>query len=124
MRATFTQVPLSFAHAKGRRLKEVFALVDESTRQPLHDPISRVLHEGRAITLGGRALLIARDGTEKAILQVGAPIRNLDGHVLGIALVFREVPCLRAAPEEAPEQRLEDLLDTCGQVAHPTQSQT
>ena len=110
--------------AKGRRLKDVFALVDESTRQPLPDPISKVLHEGRAITLGGQALLIAKDGTEKAILQVGAPIRNPDGHVLGIALVFREVPSARPASKEAPEQRFEDLLDACQAVAHPTPSET
>jgi PAS domain S-box-containing protein len=110
--------------AKGRRLKEVFALLDESTRQPLQDPISRVLHEGRAITLGGRALLIARDGTEKAILQVGAPICNPDGHVLGVALIFREVPSVGAAAKEAPEQRFEDLLDACQEIAKPTQTPT
>ena len=88
------------------------------------DPIGRVLHEGRAITLGGRALLIATDGTEKALLQVGAPIRNPDGKVLGIGLVFREVPSSRPAPEEAREERFKDLLGECQEVAHPTQSQT
>lgn len=110
--------------AKGRRLKEVFALVDESTRQPLPDPISRVLHEGRAVTLGGRALLISKDGTEKAIFQVGSPIRSPDGRVLGIALVFREAPLVREAREEAPAQRFEEFLDTCPEVVHPTPSQT
>jgi PAS domain S-box-containing protein len=112
------------AEAKGRRLKEVFALVDESTRQPLQDPIGRVLHEGRAITLGGRALLIAKDGTEKAILQVGAPIRTPDGNILGIGLVFREVRSSRPAPEAAREERFKDLLDESQEVVHPTQSQT
>ena len=79
------------SQAQGRRLKEIFSLLDESTRQPLQDPIGRVLHEGRAVTLGGPALLIAKNGIEKTILHVGAPVRHPDGTILGIALIFREV---------------------------------
>jgi PAS domain-containing protein len=107
----------SLAH--GRRLKEVFALLDGSTRQPLQDPIGRVLHERRAVTLGGPALLIAKDGIEKTIFPVGAPIRHHDGTMLGIALIFREVIPGRQALEEQREEKIESLLDVPDELVPP-----
>ena len=105
--------------AQGRRLKEVFALLDESTRQPLQDPIGRVLHERRPVTLGEPALLIGKNGIEKTIRLVGAPIRHPDGTVLGIALIFREVVPGRQALEEQLEEKFDTALDVPDELVPP-----
>src|SRR3990170_852960 len=36
--------------AKGKRLREVFNILNEATREPLEDPVTRSLREGRVIT--------------------------------------------------------------------------
>jgi PAS domain S-box-containing protein len=107
------------SQAKGRRLKEIFALLDESTRQPLQDPTGRVLHEGRTVTPGGPALLIGKNGIEKTIVHVGAPIRRADGAVVGVALIFREVGPGRRALEEQPEEKVESHLDKREEFMNP-----
>ena len=53
--------------AVGRPLKEVFRIVDESTRGPLECPGVTVLREGRVVELANHAVLLARDGTERPI---------------------------------------------------------
>jgi hypothetical protein len=107
------------SQAKGRRLKDIFSLLDESTRQPLQDPIGRVLHEGRTVTPGGPALLIGKNGIERTIVHVGAPIRHADGAVVGVALIFREVGPGRRALEEQPEEKVESHLDKREELMNP-----
>jgi len=47
--------------------------------------------------LANHTLLIAADGTERPIDDSGAPIRNRDGRVVGVVLVFRDVSERRRA---------------------------
>jgi signal transduction histidine kinase/ActR/RegA family two-component response regulator len=59
-----------------------------------------VLTEGVIVGLANRTLLIAADGTERPIDDSGAPIRNRDGHLVGVVLVFRDVSERRRAERE------------------------
>ena len=77
--------------ARGRPAQEVFRIVDEQRREAVEDPVSRVLSEGSGVGFGTTSLLIAHDGTERPIDQSGAPIRNRDGRLSGVVLVFRDV---------------------------------
>ena len=56
-----------------------------------------VLREGRVVSLVNHTVLIARDGTEKPIADIGAPIRDADGSIIGVALIFRDRSEERAA---------------------------
>jgi PAS domain S-box-containing protein len=85
------------AEALHRPLVEVFRIVSEATRAPMDNPVERVLREDRVVGLANHTLLIARDGTERAIADSGAPIRRSDGQIGGVVLVFRDHTAERAA---------------------------
>ncbi len=74
--------------AVGKPLAEIFTLVDEGTRRPVHDPLEHVLRREAAVTPNDRRLLIARDGREVAIAESFAPIRNDLGAITGVVVVF------------------------------------
>jgi PAS domain S-box-containing protein len=79
------------AGAAGRHLDEVFRIVNGKTRRPLASPAAKVLETGDQIGLANDTLLIAKDGTERQIADSGAPIRNAEGRIVGVVLVFRDV---------------------------------
>ena len=78
------------AEARGRSLHEVFPIVNERTRAPVENPVDRVLREGVVVGLANHTALRARDGTERPIADSGAPIRDREGRVHGVVLVFRD----------------------------------
>jgi PAS domain S-box-containing protein len=81
----------SAERALGRPSQEVFRVVDEQRREAVEDPVSRVLAEGTVVGFGNSSLLIASDGTERPIDQSGAPIRDGEGRLGGVVLVFKDV---------------------------------
>ena len=91
------------ADARGRPLPEVFRIVDENTGAPADSPVERVLREGVSVGLANHTALIARDGTSCAIADSGAPIRNTEGAIRGVVLVFRDQSEARAAERRLRE---------------------
>jgi len=77
--------------AAGIPLELVFKIINEETRQTVENPATRALREGLVVGLANHTLLIAKDGTERAIDDSAAPIRNANGEVAGVVLVFRDV---------------------------------
>jgi PAS domain S-box-containing protein len=86
--------------ARDRTCSDVFNIVNENTRRAVDNPVTRVLHEGMVVGLANHTLLIAADGTERPIDDSGAPIRNRDGRIVGVVLVFRDVSERRRAEAE------------------------
>src|SRR2546421_1492363 len=89
--------------AAGIPLELVFKIINEETRQTVENPATRALREGLVVGLANHTLLIAKDGTERAIDDSAAPIRNANGEVAGVVLVFRDVTDRRAAERELRE---------------------
>jgi PAS domain S-box-containing protein len=85
--------------ASGRPLSDVFHIVNEFTRQPAENPCERVLREGVVLGLANHTILIARDGSERAIDDSAAPIKDAVGRVSGAIFVFRDVTERRKAEE-------------------------
>jgi len=77
--------------AAGCPVATVFRIVNESTRQPVADPVTEVLINGAPVGLSNHIVLIARDGTEWVLDDGAAPIRDSAGSVIGAVLVFRDV---------------------------------
>ena len=97
--------------ASGRPLDEVFRIVNEHTRAAVESPVTKVLREGTIVGLANHTVLIARDGTELAIEDSGAPI--IDEKLVGVVLVFRDATAERAAERAllASERRFRAAVD-------------
>src|SRR5437870_13681587 len=77
--------------AGGRPLDAVFQIVNEETRNTVENPATRALREGVIVGLANHTLLISKDGTERPIDDSAAPIRDSQGNVAGVVLIFRDV---------------------------------
>lgn len=73
-----------------RLCSEVFRIIDEETQSPVKSPVDRVLRSGAIPRLANHTLLIRKDGSELPIDDSGAPIRESDGTVRGVVVVFRD----------------------------------
>ena len=91
------------AEASGRRLEEMFVILNEKTRQPVENPIVRVLSEGVLVGLANHTVLIGRNGAEIPVDDSAAPIMTSDGPVEGAVLVFRDVTDRRRTEHERSE---------------------
>lgn len=74
-----------------RPLKQVFHIVNAVTHEPVADPVEKVLQSGKIVGLANHTVLISRRGEEYQIADSGAPIRDDNGRILGVILVFRDV---------------------------------
>lgn len=89
--------------AVGRPLSEVFRIVDEGSRQAAESPVETVRRLGTVVGPAEHTILIRKDGAETAIDDSGAPIRDEDGTLTGIVLVFRDVTRQRREAEALRE---------------------
>jgi len=76
--------------AQGNSLEKIFQIINEKTRQIVENPVRRVMREGIVVGLANHSMLIAKNGTEYPIADSGAPIRNEEGDITGMVLVFRD----------------------------------
>jgi len=78
------------SEAKGKNLDVIFNIVNQETREKVENPVQKVLEAGSIIGLANHTLLLSRDGAEFMIADSGAPIRNEEGEITGMVLVFRD----------------------------------
>ncbi len=97
-------------------LDEIFRIVHETTREPVESPVTKVLRYGHVVGLANHTTLIARDGTEHSIDDSAAPIRDDDGQILGVVLVFHDITERRALEIERDrtERRKDEFLAMLG----------
>ncbi len=93
--------------AAGKPLEEVFRIINEQTRQPVENPVHRVLERGIVVGLANDTLLICRKGREWPIADSAAPIRGADGKILGVVLVFLEITERKRVEMQLREQARE-----------------
>ena len=103
----------SEAEAIGRPLEQVFCIINEDTRAEVENPVASALREGTVIGLANHSLLIARDGTERPITHSEATIRDEEGRITGVVLVFRDQSKERAAQKSLAdsESRYHSLFE-------------
>jgi diguanylate cyclase (GGDEF)-like protein/PAS domain S-box-containing protein len=98
------------AEAKGKKLREVFNILNEATREPLEDPVTRAIREGKVIAVSDHTVLVNRRGQEIAIQDSAAPIRDRSGKIIGAVMVFHDVSKERRLRRALAYQASHDAL--------------
>ncbi|MHB8382045.1 MAG: hybrid sensor histidine kinase/response regulator [Candidatus Binataceae bacterium] len=75
----------------------IFKIVQEGTRATEESPVDKVIRLGTIVGLSNHTLLIRKDGGEIPIDDSGSPIRDSDGSVRGVVLIFRDFSVHRTA---------------------------
>ncbi len=113
------QTGWSQEEAFGRSLQEVFCLVDEKTRDRCQNPVEKVLLSGQTELLAAPSVLINRNGRERIIADSGAPIRDRNGNMIGVVLVFRDITDeQRLSDELLKYEKLKSIGVLAGGIAH------
>jgi PAS domain S-box-containing protein len=100
------------SEASGRPLEEVFRIVNEETHRTVENPVEKVLRTGVVVGLANHTALISKDGSSTPIDDSAAPIRERDGPIQGVVLVFRDVTEQRAA--QHAKARLAAIVEHSG----------
>jgi PAS domain S-box-containing protein len=113
------------AEAMGRPLNEVFPIFNERTGAAVENPVEKVLRHGVIVGLANHSVLRRKDGAMLPIDDSAAPIRDPDGSIEGVVLVFRDASeekrelarrrFIAAATEELVEA--DDYRDALARVA-------
>jgi len=96
--------------AKGLLLEEIFNIKNEITGRPVQNPVTKCIESGTVVGLANHTVLLRRDGHEFAIEDSAAPIRNSEGEIIGVILVFHDVSSARQMARQMAYQARHDSL--------------
>ncbi|MFT6431645.1 MAG: Amt family ammonium transporter [Halopseudomonas sp.] len=101
------------AEATGRSLDDVYRLFDEISGAALGNPVTALLRryrQPRPTQEGVGLTLRRRDGSDVAIQDAVAPIRDDESRIIGAVLTFRDVTVNRRLARELSHQAAHDTL--------------
>lgn len=81
----------NFADAQGRPLEEVFDIINAFSRETVPNPVKKVLERGQIVGLANHTVLRSQSGEEYHIADSASPIRDSQGGIRGVVLVFSDV---------------------------------
>jgi diguanylate cyclase (GGDEF)-like protein/PAS domain S-box-containing protein len=97
--------------ALGKPLEDIIGFVDESDRKLLTDPVRQAISSGAPVSLGRRALLVARaSGSERSIELSASPMRGPEKTLLGTVVLLHDVTELRGLARQMSYQATHDAL--------------
>ena len=109
----------TFSEATDRPVSEIFQTMRGDAHTPVESPVTRVIHEGVVLELAEGTLLQRKDGTTLPIDDSAAPIRNEEGQIIGVVIIFRDVSRHRSLEERLREaQKLDGVGQLAGGIAH------
>jgi len=77
--------------AQGRKLSELFNIISNHYRSFVIDPVKEVLKAGNILQLSSDAILVNCNGKEYHIAASAAPIKDDQGNIHGVVIVFTDV---------------------------------
>ncbi len=100
--------------ATGQPVRNIFRIINEITQLPSEDIVERVLSEGHIVSLANRTVLVTSDERQIPIEDSAAPIKDKDGKVTGVIIVFQDVTEKRRAQKalEESEERFRTIAES------------
>ncbi len=89
----------SEADARELPIPHIFPIHDEATGETIENPVLRVTRSNRIVRLENHTTLTRRDGSRTFIEDSAAPIRDKNGNLIGVVLVFRDVSIAKKSQE-------------------------
>lgn len=80
----------SFKEALGEDIEDVYRINNEKTGKRVTGFAEKILQLGTVKDLANNTLLCSKSGEMIPVLDVGAPIRDTQGNIIGVALAFRD----------------------------------
>ncbi len=106
-----TLTGLSGAAAAGKLLSDLVSLVDEGSRKALGDPVRQSLATGARVTLGRRALLLSKQGSNEFSVELSAaPIRAANQEISGAVIILHDVTEMSGIARQMSYQASHDAL--------------
>ncbi len=96
--------------ANGCPSHHIFNIINGTTRQPACNPVDLVLQSNKPNGLAADTVLIKRDGSEVAIEDSASPIRDADGKLTGVVVVFHDVSEAKAMSMKMAHLAQHDFL--------------
>ncbi|MBD3320075.1 MAG: PAS domain S-box protein [Chitinivibrionales bacterium] len=102
-----------------RSFEEVFPLHNERTSEPCENPVVEVIKTSNIIDCSFGRILESKDGTKRHIAYASSPMRDSDGQLIGVVLVFRDITEQQKMENELFKARkLESVGLLAGGIAH------
>ena len=106
-------------YAYGCPIARVLSLIDEKNRQPIENPALSLLKQNESPVFPFRAVLVAKDGTERIIEESASIMSDHENRTIGIVIVFRDITERQKLETElARTHKLESLGLLAGGIAH------
>lgn len=100
----------SKAEAEGLPSTRVFKIINGHTREPVPNPVELVFEQQSNVELIKDTVLLSRNGNEYAVEDSAAPIRDREGKIIGVVLVFHDVSDSRKLAIQLSHQAAHDPL--------------
>lgn len=106
-------------YAAGFPVARVLSLIDEKNRMPVENPALHLMNRDGSPVFPYRAVLVAKDGTERIIEESASIMSDHENRTIGIVIVFRDITERQKLETElARTQKLESLGLLAGGIAH------
>ncbi|MCK5673355.1 MAG: GAF domain-containing protein, partial [Spirochaetales bacterium] len=105
--------------ARGKSISEVFNIIDERSGKLQECPVDKVLKTREIVTLFNHTLLIGKTGLKTPIADSAAPIKDSEGNMMGVILVFRDITLEKQREADILKlKKLESIGVLAGGIAH------
>ncbi len=95
----------------GKTFAEVAALVDETDRRALGDPVRKAFTSGSRVSAGKRAVLVPVGGAAERSVEISvSPLRQENGEIEGVVMVLHDTSELRGLTRQMTYQASHDAL--------------
>ncbi|MCL5773143.1 MAG: ATP-binding protein, partial [Firmicutes bacterium] len=109
----------SFEESSGRKLMEIFNIVEAKSRAGYDDPVKEAMTTKKIIEISADNLVISRNGTERIIEGSIAPILDRESKTIGAVVVFRDITEKEEFKKEVLKmEKLESLGILASGIAH------